>query len=172
MRIPIILGTAREGRQSEKVAIYVFGVAKAKGIETEIIDVRDYRVLETDNTGTSATAKALAEKIVPADGLIIIMPEYNHGYPGELKMTLDLLFKEYTGKPVGVCGVSNGPVGGARGVQALRLALIGMMMHPVREAVYFANVNDLFDAHDDVKNKSYDKLVIGLIDAVVKAARK
>lgn len=38
-----------------------------------------------------------------ADGLVIVAPEYNHGYPGALKSVLDLLLKEYIHKPVAFC---------------------------------------------------------------------
>jgi len=101
MYIPIILGTAREGRQSEKVADFILHETLNSGLESEIIDVRDYRVEATDNTGELPQAKKLLEEISKADGLIIVSPEYNHGYPGELKMMLDMLYEEYSAKPVG-----------------------------------------------------------------------
>ena len=54
-----------------------------------------------------------------SDGLIIVTPEYNHGYPGLLKHALDMNLKEYIHKAVGICGVSAGPSGGARVTEAL-----------------------------------------------------
>jgi multimeric flavodoxin WrbA len=51
MYIPLILGTAREGRQSEKVAKFIYGLAQKAGLETEIVDIREYRIVSTDNTG-------------------------------------------------------------------------------------------------------------------------
>jgi len=163
MKIPVILGTAREGRQSEKVAKFVLEQVKKAGIDSGIIDVRDYRIAATDKTKEIPEAKKLAEKIKPADALIIIMPEYNHSFPGELKMMLDMLYEEYESKPVGICGVSNGPVGGARGMQSLRLTCIGLRMLPINAAVYFANVNELFDENGAIKDNSYEKKVNGLI---------
>ncbi|PCH46445.1 MAG: NADPH-dependent FMN reductase, partial [Hyphomicrobiales bacterium] len=73
-------------------------------METEILDVRDYRLPATDNSGSSETAKRFAEHVLRADGFIMVVPEYNHTYPGELKMMLDLLYKEYRGRAVGICG--------------------------------------------------------------------
>jgi len=93
MYIPIILGTAREGRQSEKVAKFMLQETLKTGLETEIIDVHDFRIKATDNTEKSPLAKKLAEKVNKVDGFIIVSPEYNHGYPGELKMMLDMLYK-------------------------------------------------------------------------------
>ena len=166
MFIPIILGTAREGRFSEKVANYVLEIVKGSGHETSLIDVRDYRLPATDNTGDSAQAKKLAQIITRSDALIIVCPEYNHGYPGELKMMLDLLYEEYAGKKVGLCGVSRGPLGGARGLQALKLTLYALSIIPVVKAVYFANVRDLFDTSEIIKDSSYEKKVKGMIKAL------
>jgi NAD(P)H-dependent FMN reductase len=172
MNIPIILGTARDGRQSEKVARYVYEQVKKASVETEIIDVRDYRIAATDKAGELPEAKKLAAKIVSADALIIVSPEYNHSFPGELKMMLDLLFDEYANKPVGLCGVSRGMLGGARGMQSLRLALLGMKLTPVYEAVYFANVTELFEADGKIKSPIYDKQVAGMLQSLISRSSK
>ena len=153
MYAPIMLGTAREGRQSGKVARFMLGQAKAMGIESEILDVRDYRLPATDKTLGSDAARTLAEKVRRADALIIVTPEYNHGYPGELKMMLDMLYAEYQGKPLGICGVSSGPLGGARVVEQLRLVAVELRMHSIREALYFASVQDLFDDRGEIRDK-------------------
>lgn len=155
MFAPIILGTAREGRFSEKAAYYMLQEAKKAGLETEVIDVRDYRAPATDNTEESSQAKRLAEKIIRADAIIIVTPEYNHGYPGELKMMLDLLYDQYARKPVGLCGVSMGGLGGVRCVEQLRLVVAELHMVSIREAIYFSNVRQLFDEKDMIKDESY-----------------
>ena len=165
--MPIILGTAREGRQSEKVAKFMQGEVEKAEITTEIIDVRDYRINATDNTGKNPQAEKLAKKITKADGLIIVSPEYNHGYPGELKMTLDMLYEQYTRKPVGICGVSAGGLGGARAVEQLRLVAVERRMVPIREALYFPNAYTLFDEKGGIKDESYRKRVKTFLDELV-----
>lgn len=155
MYIPIILGTARDGRQSEKAANFMLEMAKDFGLETEIIDVRDYLFGKTNRNWDRPEVKKYAEKIIKADALIIVSPEYNHGYPGELKILLDSLYKEYAGKPVGFCGVSIGPLGGARAMEQLRLVSIEFRMYPIREAMYFSNVAELFDEAGKIKDEKY-----------------
>ncbi|VVB60627.1 NADPH-dependent FMN reductase [uncultured archaeon] len=155
MYIPVILGTAREGRQSENAAKFIHAEAAKFGFQTELIDVRDYRIPATDNTQQSPTAKKLEEKISRADGFIIVSPEYNHGYPGELKMMLDLLYQQYAYKPLGICGVSGGPIGGARMAEQLREVAVELHMVPIREAVYFPLVQNLFDEKGNIKDKAY-----------------
>lgn len=167
MYIPIILGTAREGRQSDKVAKFMLSEVQKAKIDSEIIDTRDYRIEKTDNTGEIPEAKKLAEKIKKSSALIIVAPEYNHGYPGELKMMLDMLYKEYFNKPVGICGVSAGNLGGSRMVEQLRQVVIEFHMCPIREAVYFSDISNLFDEEEKIKDDSYTKRVKTFLDELV-----
>lgn len=164
MFIPIILGTAREGRQSEKAAKFMFEETISYGLESEIIDVRDFIIGKTDNSRTTPLFQKLREKIDKADGLVIVSPEYNHGYPGELKLMLDMLYKEYHQKPIGFCGVSAGPIGGSRAVEQLRLVAVELHMVPIREAVYFPMIQSLFDEKGTIKDSSYRNRIKGFLD--------
>jgi NAD(P)H-dependent FMN reductase len=164
MYIPIILGTAREGRESEKVAKYMLSEIQKYGLETELLDVRDFRIEATNNTQEIPMAKKLEPKITKADGLIIVSPEYNHGYPGELKMMLDLLYEQYFNKPVGLCGVSAGGLGGARMVEQVRQIVVELHMVPIREAMYFPVVQNLFDEKGQIKDQSYGKRIKAFLD--------
>ncbi len=172
MYIPIILGTARQGRQSEKVAGFMLQEVKKSGLTSEIIDVRDFRIEATDNTGESPQAKGLAGKVAKADGLIIVSPEYNHGYPGELKMMLDMLYEGYFHKPVGFCGVSAGVLGGARMVEQMRQVVIELHMVPIREALYFPTVQNLFDENGAIKDKGYSQRVEAFLNELIFYAKK
>lgn len=140
MNVPIILGTARKGRQSEKVAKFILKSAKKLNFSSNIVDVRDFKLYATDNSETSPLAKKLKKIIQMADGLIIVAPEYNYSYPGELKLMLDLLYQDYFGLPVGLAGVSSGNWGGIRVVEQLKLLAIAFGMVP-RSSIYFPNIN-------------------------------
>ena len=153
--IPVILGTAREGRRSEAAAKFMAEQVKKAGLETELIDVRDF--LHKATQETFPEQEELGEKLKKADGYVVVSPEYNHGYPGELKLFLDTFYQEYARKPVGICGVSAGPNGGVRAVEQLRLVFIEFHAVPIREAVYFRNVQDLFDEQGVIKDASYEK---------------
>lgn len=146
LSIPILLGTAREGRQSEAVAHFVHAQAKAFGFTTRLIDVRDFVDNGITNGAMSAEKSAEWQRIMQeADGLIVVAPEYNHGYPGELKIMLDELEDEYRYKPLAICGVSSGGMGGVRMVEALHQVAITLYMVNVRNAVYFANAEQPID---------------------------
>lgn len=150
LSIPIILATAREGRNSEPVAKLVhdyLDVANEE-IQPELVDVRDYLLGQTyeswnDHPEVPKVAKwrEIAEQ---ADGFIIVTPEYNHGYPGELKILLDCALEEYADKPVGLVGVSAGGFGGARVVDLIKPVLIEMGMKVMGNATYASHVGEAF----------------------------
>ena len=115
--IPVILGTPRQGRMSEYVANFVVSqVARLAGVETELFDVRKLP-FPTSDAGEQIKDPAFSAAMMRADALVIVVPEYNHGYPGLLKHVLDTNLKEYIHKAVGLVGVSAGPWGGTRVIQ-------------------------------------------------------
>lgn len=152
--IPIILGTGREGRQSEKVANYMLEVCNTDDrFETELIDVRDYPSPFTARVKQeNFDDKGLVKKIEAADGFIIVAPEYNHGYPGELKILLDHYFPEFHRKPVGICAVSGGSLGGSRMVEELRLVMIALKSVNLNSVLSFPGVSELFDDSGKLKD--------------------
>ena len=80
LSIPVILGTPRQGRLSEHVARVIIDEAHARDdVRTELIDVRHLPLSALD-AGEQIKDKAFSETIMRADGLIIVAPEYNHGY--------------------------------------------------------------------------------------------
>ena len=174
MFIPVILGTAREGRQSEKVAKFILQEVLNYGeIETELIDVRDYLIGATDRTKKFDGIKVLSEKFIKADGFIIVVPEYNHSYPGELKLLLDSMYwPEYEKKPAGICGVSGGPFGGARMIEQLRTVLTELKIVNIREAVYFGGVQNLFDEAGVIKDTNYHDRIKVFLDELTWYAKK
>jgi len=166
--IPVLLGTARKGRQSEKAARFVLQEVKKYGLKTELVDVKNFAMARTvpswEKNSTADKWRAIVKK---SDGLIIVSPEYNHGYPGELKIVLDYAYAEYEKKPAAVCGVSRGDLGGARMVEQLRQVLIELKMKPAREAVYFARDEELFDKNGKIKDASYADRVKKMLDELV-----
>lgn len=172
INILLVLGTARKGRQSEKVYNFVRSILESRGdISLSCVDVRDYEQYRTEGL-SEEKIKIWRKKVNEANGLVIISPEYNHGYPGELKMLLDNAYKEYNGKPVGFCGVSDGPLGGARAVEQLKLVMSAAQIIPINAAVYFAKILDLFDKNGKIIDGDYyEKRVNGMVDEIIKYSK-
>lgn len=119
MQFLIFLGTLRKGQCTEHVARLVLSTAQKRSEhQWELIDPRQLG-LKYDDEGESAAPPGLKDKIAAADGFVIVSPEYNHGYPGTIKYLLDMGLKEYNHKPVAFVGVSMGPWGGTRMIEAL-----------------------------------------------------
>src|SRR6266478_4168327 len=141
--IPVILGTARQGRESEHAARFVFEQTKRRvGVETELIDVRTLP-MRLDDAGEQMKDPAFSATVERCDGLILVTPEYNHGYPGLLKHALDMNLKEYIHKVVGICGVSAGPFGGARVIEQLLPVVRELGLIAIFEDVNFGTVQNL-----------------------------
>ena len=87
-----------------------------------------------------------------ADGPVIVCPEYNHGYPGALKALLDTCLKEYIHKPAGVVGVSAGPFGVRRAIEALLPVLRELGLVTIFWDVNFAHVQSVFEEDGTVKD--------------------
>src|SRR5690349_11309704 len=152
--IPVILGTTRQGRASEPVARFVFEeLSKRAGVETELIDIRDIK-LPTDDAGEAIKDPKFSEQCLRADGLVIVTPEYNQGYPGMLKHVLDTNLKEYIHKAVGICGVSAGGFGGTRVVQSLLPVMRELGLVTIFWDANFSGAQGLFDEAGNIKDRA------------------
>lgn len=165
--IPVLLGTAREGRFSEKAARYVFEELKARAdIETELVDVREFNLSASTHNAPEKWKKVLER----ADALFIVSPEYNHSFPGELKILLDTIDEEMDGKPVAVAGVSSGKFGGARMVGQLVQLLVKLGMIPLSAPLLFPMIEQLFTAEGKITDDSYAKRVADIASQLAKLA--
>lgn len=161
LNIPIILGTGRDGRRSEAVAQYVLEQAKKLGLESELLDVRDYASLFTHRHDDKADAwKA---KMAAADGFILVMPEYNHGFSGELKNVLDKAYAEYAKKPFGLVGVSEGSHGGMRVVELILPVIVALGGVATQHHAYIGNAEEFTGEADG----GTQKRVEGVFEEVV-----
>ena len=153
--LPIILGTARQGRQSEHVANFILSeVKKRPEIETDLIDVRQLK-MRLDDAGGEMKDPDYAAKMTRADGLVIVVPEYNHGYPGLLKHALDMCLEEYIHKAVAICGVSAGPFGGSRVIENLVPVVRELGLAVTFTDLNFSKVGDAFDEQGSLKDEKY-----------------
>ncbi len=165
--IPVLLGTPRQGRQSEHVAQFVHShIAKRPEVTTSLIDVRQLP-FPTDDAGESIKDPAFSAAMGRADALVIVAPEYNHGYPGILKHVLDTNLKEYIHKAVGICGVSAGPFGGARMIQGLLPILRELGLVTIFWDVNFGNVQDAFDASGNLVDNAYVRRTDKFLDELI-----
>src|SRR4051812_43703715 len=148
IRVGIILGSTRPGRNGEAVAKWVFeNASKRTDAEYELVDIADYNLPLLDEPVPPSLGqyskphtKAWAAKIGSFDAFVFVTPEYNHGISGALKNAIDFLFAEWNNKAAGF--VSYGSAGGARAVEHLRLVLAEVQIATVRNQVMLSLFTD------------------------------
>jgi NAD(P)H-dependent FMN reductase len=171
LSIPVILGTARMGRMSVHAARLVTEeLAKRNGVETELIDIARLP-LPTNDAGEAIKHADFSSKMSRADALVIVSPEYNHGYSGLLKHVLDSCLKEYIHKAVGIVGVSSGPFGGARVIQNLLPVMRELGLVTIFWDVNFSSVQKAFSAEGDLVDTSYIRRVDKFVKELIWMAR-
>ena len=124
------------------------------GVETELIDVATLPI-PTDDAGEAVKDPGFAEAVNRADGLVLVAPEYNRGYPGLLKHVLDTNLKEYIHKAAGVVGVSAGIFGGARVIENMLPVLRELGLVTIFWDVNFNNVRSRFDENGALVDESF-----------------
>ncbi len=135
-----------------------------------MIDVRRLK-MTFENTGQDMADPGFSEKMKRADGLAIVVPEYNHGYPGLLKHALDMCLEEYSHKAVGFCGVSAGPFGGARAIENLLPVARELGLVATFTDVNFSRVRDAFDEAGNLTDEKYSVRVERFLDELVWMSR-
>lgn len=152
--IPVILGSVRKGRASENVAKFVFEqVQKRDGVESEFVDIRELN-LPNDDAGEQIKDPKFSQLCERADGLVLVTPEYNHGYPGMLKHALDSNLKEYIHKAVGICAVSAGGFGGTRVIESLLPVMRELGLVTIFWDGNFSGAQKLFDENGKILDEA------------------
>ena len=141
IRIAIIIGSTRPGRNGEAVAKWVYEIAqKRNDAGFELVDLKDFNLPLLDEPVppslgqyTKEHTKAWAAKIDSFDAYVFVTPEYNHGTSAALKNAIDFIYKEWNNKAAGFVGY--GGASGTRAVENLRLIMGEMQVADVRAQV-------------------------------------
>ena len=163
----MLLGTPRVGRMSEHAArLIVSQLGLRAGVESQLIDVATLPI-RTDDAGESAKDPEFSEAMNRADALVIVAPEYNHGYPGLLKHVLDTNLHEYIHKAAGVVGVSAGIFGGTRMIQDLIPVLRELGLVTIFWDVNVTSVHSRFDDDGTLLDESFLPRIAQFLDELV-----
>jgi NAD(P)H-dependent FMN reductase len=148
IKIAIIVGSTRPGRNGEAVAKWVYEVSRKRSdAEFEPMDIKDFNLPLLDEPMppimgqySKPHTKTWAAKVGSFDAYVFVTPEYNHGTSGALKNAIDFLFAEWNNKAAGF--VSYGGASGARAVEQLRLNLAEVQIATVRNQVLLSMYTD------------------------------
>lgn len=173
LKIAIILGSTRPGRNGEAVAKWVTELAKKRtDAEFELVDLKDFNlplldepVPPSQGQYSKPHTKAWAAKIASFDAYVLVTPEYNHGTSGALKNALDFIYAEWNNKAAGF--VSYGSAGGARAVEQLRLIMAELQVATVRAQVMLSLFTDFENFSVFKPAAHHEKSVTAMLDQLV-----
>jgi NAD(P)H-dependent FMN reductase len=180
IRIGVILASVRQGRRGEVFARWIHDlVAAREGVTVELLDLRDFplppythpempRMIETRYA--DETARRWSETIHGLDGYVFVTPEYNHGYPGQLKNAIDHVQQGWWYKAAAFVSYG-GSAGGARAAEQLRSVVVEVRLVPVRTDVNIRLIGLATDDAGRPNDPYYARQSAGLVDQLCWWAR-
>lgn len=160
MKIVIISASVREGRNSHRVALFFKNFIETNNLATvEVLDLQQYQfpIFEERlkfQKNPSIMVTEFANKIKTADGIIIVTPEYNGGYPASLKNVIDLLTDEWKRKPIAISTVSAGGFGGMQVITSLQFSLWKLQALTVPAMFPVPKVSEAYDEQGNPSDKA------------------
>jgi NAD(P)H-dependent FMN reductase len=157
--ILIISSSVRTGRKSPRVALYFKNYIEDKKLgSAEILDLTELKLPVFDERlryqeNPTNEMLVLHEKVTATDGVIIVTPEYNGGYPASLKNVVDLLYDEWYHKPIAIATVSSGAFGGSQVITSLLFTLWKIRAFVATAMFPVAKVEESFDEAGKPKDK-------------------
>lgn len=167
--LQIISGTDRPDSNALRISQYVQRLYQKDGVNADIIDLQDFPLEKVSGGKYGAElpeVDTFVGRAVEADGLVIVCPEYNGGYPGILKLFID--YMPFPGsldkKPIAMVGEANGAFGAMRAVEQLQQVVGYRNAHVFPERVFIARVSENFDEETGIKNELQQQLLISQIE--------
>lgn len=168
MKVQIIIGSTRPGRQTDKLANWVAKRASTiAGLEIETIDLKDYDLPLFNEAGSpqytpdrnpKGVVKEWLDKLAEADGYILVSPEYNRSTSAVLKNAIDYIAYEWDKKPVTI--VAHGSTGGAQAIGNLRNIIPAALGLSLPKVVYFNHrvgevINETGELNEDIRSNPW-----------------
>jgi len=158
MRVAIIIGSIREGRQSQKAAYFLQKKLAARLIDTDIIDLAEYPLPFMEerislDPNPPVNALLISEKLKNADAIILVTPEYQGSFTGVLKNALDYFLPEFLKKVVGVATTAGGRMGGINASVQLQHVILSMGAYALPQKLIVSEIQNAFDEEYNPKHE-------------------
>ena len=162
LKISVIYGSTRDGRQGIKFAKYVMRELISRGNKAILIDPMDInietltkRYMDYDKGSAPSSLEKMHQELNTSDAFVIVSAEYNHFMPPALVNVLNHFHSEYQRKPSAITTYSVSPFGGVRVSTPLRAFLTQLGMPPIPAMLHAPFVNKNFN--EDGERVSADK---------------
>ena len=159
-RVLVFAGSLREGSYNRKLAREAAAAFERHGLETTLVDLRDYPMPiyngdSEEAEGLPEMAKAFKRLLREHDAFAIATPEYNGSYPALVKNTIDWATRRepgepamaaFIGKKAAILGASPGGRGAARGRKHLLELMEALRVEILPSQVAIGKAEEAFDA--------------------------
>lgn len=158
MKVAILLGSVRMGRQTHKAAYYLKEKLNNRNIETDLIDLaEDQLPVLRERVGRHPeppeNAEEISERLHKADALLMVTPEYHGSISGVLKNAIDYFWSEFQKKPIGVVATSAGGFGGINASTHLQQIILSVGAFPMPLKLLVPQVHKTFDDSYEPQNQ-------------------
>jgi NAD(P)H-dependent FMN reductase len=146
VNVALLYGSAHEDRFCDTITNWIASqIWERSDFVLDLIDPAAFDLSPRHGGAEGADVADLKRRIGKADAFIVVTPEYQRGYPAELKSVIDSVSHEWRGKPIAFVSYGGRSVG-PRAVERLRLAFAELYAITIRDSVSFAHLRESFDA--------------------------
>ncbi len=149
--IEVISGTNRPGSSTLKVSQILVKMYQDLGTQAQVLDLQDLPAAIFEPSAYAQKPEgwsATTDRIISAEGLHVVTPEYNGSFPGVLKYFIDMLPfpASFEHRCVAFTGIAGGIWGGFRSVEQLQMIFGYRNAYILPQRVWLAGVNSRLDA--------------------------
>jgi chromate reductase len=172
--VAVLVGSLRKDSINRKVAHALADLAPAT-LKLSIIEIGQLPIYNQDGDDKPpAEWTAFRERIMAADAVLFVTPEYNRSVPAPLKNAIDVGSRPYgksawNGKPGAVVSASLGSISGFGANHHLRQSLVFLNVPAMAQPeAYIGGADKLFDANGKLINDETRKFLQGFMQAYAK----
>ena len=159
-KVAVIVGSLRKESLNRKMGNALASMAPA-GLQLEIVEIGHLPLFNQDTEANPVPAVTeFKSRIVAADAVLFVTPEYNRSMPGVLKNAIDVGSRPYgnsawSKKPGAVISVSPGKLSAFAANHHLRQCLVFLDVPTMAQPeAYIGNATGLFDDKGGLADQS------------------
>ncbi|MEM9985575.1 MAG: NAD(P)H-dependent oxidoreductase [Bacteroidota bacterium] len=156
MKIAILLGSVREGRQTPKITYYLQTQLEVHaGVDADVIDLKAVQLpifsnRWQKNESPHPNLPRISQLLHDADAIIFASPEYHGSYTGVLKNAVDHYWQEFYRKPIGVVATGAGRYGGINASSEMQQLILSLGAYPIPYKLLVPQIKGAFDDEDQL----------------------